>query len=217
MSVTEPLASVPLDVRPMVSGVAGRLQAEFEGIFSEETIQRFVGESYDAFSRARVKGSIPSFVERDTKQRLRALARVEGKPLSDAPLVVFLCVHNAGRSQMAAAWMQHLAGDAIEVFSGGSDPASEVNPAAIEAMREIGIDISSEFPKRWTNETVRAADIVVTMGCGDACPVFPGVRYRDWNVADPAGRSVEEVRPIRDDLGERVRGILAELDIPPRN
>jgi len=139
-------------------------------------------------------------------------------PLTDArPVVVFLCVQNAGRSQMAAGWMQHLAGDNVEVYSGGSDPASVVNPAAIEVMAEVGIDISNEFPKPWTDEVVRAADVVVTMGCGDACPIFPGTRYLDWEIPDPAGLSVEEVRPIRDALGERVRGILAELQIPVRS
>ena len=132
-------------------------------------------------------------------------------------MIVFLCVHNAGRSQMAAGWMQHLAGDTVEIFSGGSDPASEINPAAVASMAEIGIDISSEFPKPWTDEVVRAADVVVTMGCGDACPIFPGTRYLDWEIPDPAGLAVEDVRPIRDELGERVRGIMAELQIPVRS
>jgi protein-tyrosine-phosphatase len=131
-------------------------------------------------------------------------------------MVVFLCVHNAGRSQMAAGWMQHLAADAVEVFSGGSDPASEVNPSAVAAMAEAGIDISSEFPKPWTDEIVRAADVIVTMGCGDACPVFPGKRYLDWEVDDPAGLPVERIRPIRDDIGDRVRDLMAELGIPER-
>ena len=117
---------------------------------------------------------------------------------------------------MAAGWMQHLA-DTVEIFSGGSDPASEINPAAVASMAEIGIDISSEFPKPWTDEVVRAADVVVTMGCGDACPIFPGTRYLDWEIPDPAGLSVEDVRPIRDELGERVRGIMAELQIPVRS
>ena len=136
-------------------------------------------------------------------------------PLSDTkPMVVFLCVHNAGRSQIAAGWMQHLAGDRVEVVSGGSDPASVVNPSAVEAMAEIGIDISSEFPKPWTDEIVRAADVIVTMGCGDSCPIFPGKRYLDWEVDDPAGLPVEQVRPIRDEIGRRVRGVLADLGIP---
>jgi protein-tyrosine-phosphatase len=128
-------------------------------------------------------------------------------------MVVFLCVQNAGRSQMAAGWLQHLAGDEVEVFSGGSNPASEVNPAAIEAMAEIGIDISSEFPKPWTDEVVQAANMVVTMGCGDSCPIFPGTRYMDWEVGDPAGLPLDQVRPIRDEIGERVRGILVELGV----
>jgi protein-tyrosine-phosphatase len=118
---------------------------------------------------------------------------------------------------MAAGWMQHLAGDTVEIFSGGSDPASEINPAAVASMAEIGIDISSEFPKPWTDEVVRAADVVVTMGCDDACPIFPGTRYLDWEIPDPAGLSVEDVRPIRDELGERVRAIMAELQIPVRS
>jgi arsenate reductase (thioredoxin) len=211
VSATNPLAAVPLELRPLIRSVAGNLQVEFEGVFGIETIQRFMADSYDSLSGAKVKGFVPLFVERYTRQRLRALARVEGKTGSDKPMVVFLCVHNAGRSQMAAGWMQHLADDKVEVFSGGSDPASEINPAAIEAMSEIGIDISTEFPKPWTDEVLRAADVIVTMGCGDACPVFPGKRYLDWELTDPAGRSVGEVRGIRDEIGERVQALLAEL------
>jgi protein-tyrosine-phosphatase len=129
------------------------------------------------------------------------------------PSVVFLCVHNAGRSQMAAGWAQALAGDSLDVFSGGSDPASAVNPAAIDAMAEVGIDIRDAFPKPWTDEIVQAADVVVTMGCGDACPVFPGVRYRDWELEDPAGKDVASVRPIRDEIRERVAALLEELGV----
>jgi protein-tyrosine-phosphatase len=217
MTVADPLASAPLELRPLIRATADRLTAEFAGVFGSETIQRYMADSYESLSGARVKGFVPLFVERYARQRLRALARLEGKATSDVPMVVFLCVHNAGRSQMAAGWMQHLAGDAVEVFSGGSDPASQVNRAAVDAMGEIGIDISTEFPKPWTDEVVRAADVIVTMGCGDACPVFPGKRYLDWEVADPAGLSLEDVRPIRDDIGERVRGIMAELGIPPRS
>ena len=132
------------------------------------------------------------------------------------PTVVFLCVQNAGRSQIAAGWMQRLAGEHVEVCSGGSDPASVVNPAAVAAMAEIGIDISSEFPKPWTDEIVRAADVIVTMGCGDSCPIFPGKRSIDWEVADPAGLPVEDVRPIRDDIGARVRSLMEELGIHAR-
>ena len=127
------------------------------------------------------------------------------------PKVVFLCTHNAGRSQMAAGWTQRLARDDVEVFSGGSAPADKVNPAAVDAMAEVGIDISKESPKPWTDDVVRAADVIVTMGCGDACPVFPGKRYLDWNVDDPAGLAVEDVRPIRDDIERRVRDLLRAL------
>ncbi|MGA9160055.1 MAG: arsenate reductase ArsC [Actinomycetota bacterium] len=217
MNVTDPLASAPLELRPLIRSVAERLRVEFDGVFATQTIQRFMADSYEALSGARVKGFVPLFVERYTRQRLSALARVEGKATADKPMVVFLCVHNAGRSQMAAGWMQHLAGDAADVYSGGSDPVSEVNPAAVASMAEVGIDISSGFPKPWTDEIVRAADVIVTMGCGDACPIFPGKRYLDWEIPDPAGLPVEDVRPIRDEIGERVRGIMADLRIPPRS
>jgi len=130
------------------------------------------------------------------------------------PVVLFLCVHNAGRSQMALGWFTHLAGDRAVAWSGGSEPGDEVNPAAIAAMQEVGIDISREFPKRWTDEIVQAADVVVTMGCGDACPVFPGKRYDDWELEDPARQGIEAVRPIRDEIEQRVRTLLDELDVP---
>lgn len=216
MSVTDPMTAAPLELRPLIRGVADRLRSDFSGVFGEETVRRFMAESYESLVGAKVQGFVPLFLERFTRQRLRALARVEGKAVTDTPMVVFLCVHNAGRSQMAAGWMQHLAGDAVEVFSGGSDPASAVNPSAVAAMSEIGIDIGNEFPKPWTDEIVRAADVIVTMGCGDACPIFPGKRYLDWDVGDPAGLSVEEVRPIRDDIGGRVRSIMQELGISER-
>ena len=135
---------------------------------------------------------------------------------TDTPTVLFLCVHNAGRSQMAAGWMRHLAGDRIEVLSGGSEPASEVNPAAVEAMREQGIDITGQSPRRWNDETVGAADVVVTMGCGDTCPVLPGKRYEDWELEDPAGKGVDQVRPVRDEIERRIRGLMADLGVEPR-
>ena len=127
------------------------------------------------------------------------------------PSVLFVCVHNAGRSQMAAGWLRHLAGDAVEVRSAGSVPGDRVNPAAVQAMAEVGIDISHQRPKVLTADAVEASDVVITMGCGDACPVFPGTRYLDWALADPAGKGVEAVRPIRDEIEGRVRGLLAEL------
>jgi arsenate reductase len=131
------------------------------------------------------------------------------------PAVLFLCVHNAGRSQMAAGWLRHLAGDRVEVFSGGSEPGDQVNPAAVEAMAEVGIDISGEQPQRWTDEQARAADVVVTMGCGDVCPVYPGKRYEDWDLTDPAGRPVEFVRTVRDEIRGRVEQLIASLPVAP--
>jgi arsenate reductase len=130
------------------------------------------------------------------------------------PGVLFVCVHNAGRSQMAAGWLRHLVGDRVAVWSGGSEPAESVNPAAVAAMAEVGVDITQESPKPWTDEIVRAADVVVTMGCGDACPVLPGKRYEDWVLEDPAGRDVDAVRPIRDDIRERVVALMRSLDVP---
>ncbi len=131
------------------------------------------------------------------------------------PSVLFLCVHNAGRSQMAAGWLQHLAGDRVHVYSAGSEPAAHVNPAAIEAMAEVDIDIAGNQPQRWTDDIVRAADVVITMGCGDACPVFPGTRYEDWALADPAGHGIAAVRPIGDEIRRRVEQLIAGLELPP--
>jgi arsenate reductase len=134
--------------------------------------------------------------------------------MPDKPSVLFVCVHNAGRSQMAAAWLTHLAGGRVEVRSAGSLPAATVNPAVVAAMREVGIDISAETPKVLTVDAVQASDVCVTMGCGDACPVFPGKRYLDWTLDDPAGRGIEAVRPIRDEIRELVEGLIAEI-VPP--
>jgi arsenate reductase len=135
--------------------------------------------------------------------------------MPDTPTVLFLCVHNAGRSQMAAGWMRHLAGDRITVLSGGSAPADAINPAAVAVMGEVGIDITGQQPQRWTDQTLEEADVVVTMGCGDTCPVIPGKRYLDWELTDPAGRPIEEVRPIRDDIADRVRRLMTELGVEP--
>jgi protein-tyrosine-phosphatase len=206
---------IPLAERPALRGAAHRLAQEFEGTFGEETIERFLTTSYDQFAgRATVANFLPLMAERFARQRLQALARVEGKAAGGAPVVLFLCVHNAGRSQMALGWFNHLAGERAVAWSGGSAPGAEVNRAAIAAMAEVGIDIAHEFPKPWTEEIVRAADVVVTMGCGDACPLFPGKRYEDWVLDDPFGKSVDEVRPVRDEIGRRVRDLLTRLDEP---
>ncbi len=209
--VEDPLAAAPLDLQPVIRHGEAMLCEEFTGIFGQETIHRFLGESFLAFPNAKVRSFIPLFMERFTRQRLRALARIEGLASVDTPFVVFLCIHNAGRSQMAAGWLRHLGGEHVEVFSGGSDPASEINPAAVEAMAEVGIDITEEFPKPWTDEVVRAAGVIVTMGCGDACPLYPGKRYLDWDVPDPAGLPLDAIRPIRDEIGRRVKALVEEL------
>jgi arsenate reductase len=128
------------------------------------------------------------------------------------PAVLFLCVHNAGRSQIAAGWLRHLAGDRVEVFSGGSEPGPSTNPTAVAAMAEVGIDIAGERPERWTDEIARAADVIVTMGCGDACPVHPGTRREDWELTDPAGQPIEVVREVRDEIRDRVTALVASLE-----
>jgi len=133
----------------------------------------------------------------------------------DPPSVLFLCVHNAGRSQMAAGWLRHLAGDRVEVYSAGSNPGDDVNPMAVEAMAEVGIDIAGARPQRWTDDMARTADVIVSMGCGDACPVYPGTRYEDWELTDPAGQSLELVRTVRDDIGSRVEALVESLELTP--
>jgi len=200
-----------------LSEAAVRLQRHFDGQLNSETVERFLRESADHLSaRAETGNWIPLLAERFARDRLRALVRLESDGALLNPSVLFLCVHNAGRSQMAAGWMRHLAGDDVDVFSGGSEPAESVNPAAVAVMAEKGIDISGEIPQPWADEIVRAADVVVTMGCGDACPLFPGKRYVDWEIDDPSGKSLDEVRPIRDELERRVRALMVELEVPAR-
>ena len=200
---------------PALSGVLGALTREYRGVFDDETIRRFVADSYERLSyRPHDQATLPEATERLARQRLQALARVEQKDSDHPPVVLFMCVHNAGRSQMALGWFNHLAGDRAIAWSGGSEAGSAVNPAAVAAMAEVGIDIAREFPKPWTEETVRAADVVVTMGCGDACPFFPGTRYEDWALDDPHGQGIEAVRPIRDEIERRVRRLVDELGLP---
>ena len=193
---------------------SARLADDFAGLYGKETIERFLASSFDQFAdHAKVTRFLPLLAERFAHQRLQALARVEGLHDDGKPVVLFLCTHNAGRSQMALGFFQALTGDKAVAWSGGSEPGIEVNPAAIAAMAERGIDISREYPKPWTDETVRAADVVVTMGCGDACPIFPGKRYENWDVEDPAGQTVEDVRPIRDEVERNVRTLMASLNL----
>jgi protein-tyrosine-phosphatase len=192
---------------------AANLTREFGDVYGQETIERFLYSSYDQFATGRVQQFLPLLAERFARQRLTALARIEGHRQDGRPVVLFLCVHNAGRSQMALGFFQHLAGDRAIGWSGGSEPGLSINPAAVAVMRERGIDITSEYAKPWTDEVVQAADVVVTMGCGDACPVFPGKRYLNWELDDPADQDVVHVRPIRDEIEGRVRALLGELRV----
>ena len=208
--LTQP-AQMTTEQKLLVRQAAARLQTEFEGIFNAETIERYILDSQAKLgARAHFTTWLPVLIERFARDRLRALARLESGA-GDRPSVLFLCVHNAGRSQMAAGWLRHLAGGSVDVFSGGSDPGIEVNSAAVDAMAEVGIDIATEYPKPWTDEIARAADVIVTMGCGDACPVFPGKRYEDWELTDPAGQPIEVVRGVRDDIRGRVERLVSEL------
>ena len=206
--------ALTIDQRLALKMAATRLQTEFADTFGVETIERFLHSSYDQFAnRASVDNFLPLLAERFARQRLHAMAKVEGRRSDGKPIMLFLCTHNAGRSQMAMGFFTHLAGDAAVAWSGGSEPGEQVNPAAVAAMAERGIDISGEYPKPWTNEIVQAADVVITMGCGDACPIFPGRRFEEWVLEDPAGQTVDAVRTIRDEIERRVRQLLAELDV----
>jgi protein-tyrosine-phosphatase len=216
MIQSQHLAALSAEQQHLVRRSAAHLEREFDGTFGRETIERFIADSLDQLvPTATVTTFLPLLTERFARERLRALAVIQVRGIqghgADRPGVLFLCVHNAGRSQMAAGWLRHLAGDGVTVWSGGSEPASAVNPAAVEVMAEVGIDITAEFPKPWSDEVVRAADVVITMGCGDACPLYPGKRYEDWELSDPAGRDVDDVRLIRDEIRRRVEVLLDSL------
>ena len=210
------ITDLPLDQRQTVRTVVARVVPLFEGTFGPETVERFVVDSLEQLvPQAKVTTYLPVLAEKFAKERLRALARIESTTPVTTPGVLFLCVHNAGRSQMAAGWLRHLGGERVMVWSGGSEPTSQINPAAVEAMAEVGVDITEEFPKPWTDEIVRAADVVVTMGCGDACPVFPGKRYEDWTLDDPAEMDVAGVRAVRDAIRARVEDLMRSLALEP--
>ena len=215
MTRSYPFGDLSIDHQVALKTASTRLSRDFEGIYNQETIERFLITSYDGFANhATVSRFLPLLAERFARQRLQALARVEGHHRDGKPVVLFLCVHNAGRSQMALGFFNHYAGNNAIAWSGGSEPGNELNPAVVQAMAERSIDISHEYPKPWTDEVVRAADVVISMGCGDACPIFPGKRYEDWELDDPSGLSVSDVRPIRDEIDRRVLTLLAELKLP---
>ena len=202
------------DQQLALEAAADRLQREFGDHIGEETIDKFLHTSFDQFAaRATVPNFVPLLAERYTRQHLQALVRIEGNVDGGTETVLFLCNHNAGRSQMALGFLNHLAHNRADAWSGGSEPDIDIDPAAVEAMSEVGIDIAGEFPKPFTDEIVQAADVVITMGCAGSCPVVPGKRYEDWELADPAGQSVEAVRKVRDEIEQRVRRLLVELDV----
>jgi arsenate reductase len=190
---------------------ASNLYAEFKGIFSMETIRRFLEENADALKTCQVTDYLPIFAYRFARERLMAMAQVAGSIPKTMPEVLFVCVHNAGRSQMAAVLLSAKGNGTVHVRSAGSAPAGTINAAVIEAMAEMGLDLSKEFPKPMTDDVVRAADVVITMGCGDACPIYPGKRYEDWDVQDPAGEDLATVREIRDDIARRVDCLIVDL------
>jgi arsenate reductase len=197
---------------------AEHLAIQFHGTFNEETVERVVFESYTALARtATVKNHLPSLATRFAHDRLIALAQAKGAIPKSVPEVLFVCVQNSGRSQMAAGLVRHLAGGRVHVRSAGSQPASGIEPAVALVMAELDIDLTEEFPKPLTDDVVRAADVVITMGCGDACPVYPGKRYLDWELADPALTDLDGVRAIRDDIKAYVEGLITEIaDAEPR-
>jgi arsenate reductase len=194
-----------------IDQAAERLADEFAGVFSQETIARYLAESTDLLGEARINVFVPVLAHRFARERLKALAQAEGIVAKEHPEVLFVCVHNAGRSQMAAGLVKLRSAGRIHVRSAGSDPGDKVNPAVVEAMEELGVDMEEAFPKPLTDEVVRAADVVITMGCGDACPIYPGKRYEDWELEDPAGQNLETVRRIRDELERRVQKLIGEL------
>jgi protein-tyrosine-phosphatase len=194
-----------------VHQAAERLADEFKGIFSEQTIERYITESLDLLGEARINVFVPVLAHRFARERLRALAQVEGALVKEQPEVLFVCVHNAGRSQMAAGLVKLRSGGRVHVRSAGSAPGDEINPVVNQAMEEIGVDMGEEFPKPLTDEFVQAADVVITMGCGDACPIYPGKRYEDWELDDPAGQDLETVRRIRDEIDARVQKLILAL------
>ncbi|MRG58899.1 metalloregulator ArsR/SmtB family transcription factor [Agromyces sp. CFH 90414] len=203
-------SSVPVD--PVLERVVRDLSDRYRGTFSPETVERYVRESYDLLADRPAPGRrLASLASQFAADRLDALAREEPGAGSEIPEVLFVCVQNAGRSQMASAILRHLAGDRVHVRTAGSDPAGEVRSSVLTALDEIGVPLAGEYPKPLTDEVVRAADVVITMGCGDACPIYPGRRYLDWDLPDPVGKPITEVREIRDDIERRIRELLATL------
>ncbi|GAA2378991.1 arsenate reductase ArsC [Nonomuraea africana] len=204
------------DPDPVLRRIAAQLQPRFPGVYSTETVERYVVESYRALSAtARVRQHLPALTEKLAEERLVALAQANGVLAKPVYEVLFVCTHNAGRSQLAAALMNHHAAGRVHVRTAGTRPAADIEPAVAEALGEMGLGVSAEFPKPLTDEVVQAADVVVSMGCGDACPVHPGRRYLEWNLPDTHGKSLAEVRDIAVLVDLMVRDLLDELTWQP--
>lgn len=193
-----------------------KLQNEFADSFDPETIRQMLHASHDMLVGRVTVSDLPLLAERFARQQLQARSKIRSSSDNEMLVVLFLCNHNAGRSQMAMGFFNHLAGGGAVVWSGGSEPVGAINPAAITVMAERGIDISGEYPKPWTGEVVHAADVVISMGCGDTAPTLPGCRYEVWDIDDPYGQDLPAVRVIRDDIESRVRWLLDDLRIPIR-
>ena len=196
--------------------LAGELAEQFQGIFAAETVKRYVLESYTGLLRtSSVKAHLTTRTARFARERLNALGQAKGAIERPVPEVLFVCEQNAGRSQMAAVFTNALSGGAVHVRSAGSMPLPELNPTMVAVMAELGLSLDESFPKPLTDDVVQAADVVITMGCGDACPIYPGKRYVDWELVDPAGQPIEEVRRIRDQIRANVTEMLAGLGVTP--
>lgn len=208
----------PLMVQALESTL-DELRTEFDGVFSAETIRRYLDDAFAAFQERSTTGPNAYVVIacRFAREQLGALAQAEGLVAKTMPEVLFVCEHNAGRSQMAAAFTHHLSHGRVGVRSAGSHPDEQVFPLVAQAMTEVGVDVTHEFPKPLTDEVVRAADAVITMGCGDACPIYPGKHYEDWDLADPAGQSLDGVRAIRDEIRSHVEELIARLTMEVPN
>lgn len=200
------------DNTELLQRISSRLGERFAGVFAGETVERYVFESHTALARtAKITTYLPATTEHFASDRLNALAKSKGAITAEIPEALFVCVQNAGRSQMAAALLTVEAKGRIHVRSAGSLPAAELDPAVVTVMSEMGLDLSQNYPKPLTDDVVRASDVVITMGCGDSCPIYPGKRYEDWDLPDPAGQPLQVVREIRDQIHDRVKALVASL------
>jgi protein-tyrosine-phosphatase len=204
--------SLSAENRHQLHRAAASLAVEFAGTFGLETVERRVADSFEQLvPQATITLYSPLLAQRFARERLQAMVRSQSDAAFAQPSVLFLCVHNSGRSQIASAWLRHLCGDSVTVWSGGTEPSGSISPSVFMAMAEVGIDLSAEFPKPWTDEVVAGADVIITMGCGEACPVLPGKRYEDWSLLHSTGPDLDTARAARDEIRDRVALLAASL------